>query len=105
MKKKRTKISLVAKLRNYFITGIFVLIPIGITLYLTLFLIKVSSARNFLVNIMQLHYLLSNKFHFIDEFIPARMAEFGRRAWFRTMCPQGRAGSTPVSSTLFVIQN
>lgn len=43
MKKKRTKISLVAKLRNYFITGVFVLIPIGITLYLTLFLIKISS--------------------------------------------------------------
>jgi len=43
MKKKKTRISLVAKLRNYFITGVFVLIPIGITLYLTLFLIKISS--------------------------------------------------------------
>ena len=43
MKKKKIRISLVAKLRNYFITGIFVLIPIGITLYLTLFLIKVSA--------------------------------------------------------------
>ena len=43
MKKKKARIALVAKLRNYFITGVFVLIPIGITLYLTLFLIKISS--------------------------------------------------------------
>ena len=42
MKKKR-KVSFVAKLRNYFITGVVVLIPIGITLYLTLFFIKISS--------------------------------------------------------------
>ena len=35
--------SIVTKLRNYFITGVVVLIPIGITLYLTLFFIKVSS--------------------------------------------------------------
>ena len=35
--------SLFAKLRNYFITGIVVLIPIGITLYLTKFFISVSS--------------------------------------------------------------
>ena len=35
--------SIVAKLRNYFITGVVVLIPIGITLYLTLFFVKVSS--------------------------------------------------------------
>jgi|TARA_B100000959_G_C14677155_1_gene499022 uncharacterized membrane protein len=41
--KERKKKSFVPKLRNYFITGIVVLIPIGITLYLTLFLIKVSS--------------------------------------------------------------
>ena len=39
-KKKR---SIFKKLRNYFITGIFVLIPIGITLYLTLFIISISS--------------------------------------------------------------
>ena len=39
MKKK----SVVTKLRNYFITGVVVLIPIGITLYLTLFLVKISS--------------------------------------------------------------
>ena len=32
-----------AKLRNYFITGIVVLVPIGITLYLTKFFISVSS--------------------------------------------------------------
>ena len=40
---KRKSISLAAKLRNYFITGIVVLIPIGVTLYLTRFFIRVSS--------------------------------------------------------------
>ena len=42
-KLKRKSISIVAKLRNYFITGIVVLAPIGITLYLTKFFIKISS--------------------------------------------------------------
>ena len=36
------KKSIFAKIRNNFIAGIVVLIPIGITLYLTLFLIRVS---------------------------------------------------------------
>tara|TARA_B100001059_G_scaffold228866_1_gene260578 strand:+ start:71 stop:682 length:612 start_codon:yes stop_codon:yes gene_type:complete len=36
------KKSLFSKIRNNFIAGIVVLIPIGITLYLTLFLIKIS---------------------------------------------------------------
>ena len=36
------KKSFLSKLRNNFITGIVVLIPIGITLYLTLFFIKIS---------------------------------------------------------------
>ena len=40
---KRKSISITAKLRNYFITGIVVLIPIGITLYLTKFFIRISS--------------------------------------------------------------
>ena len=40
---KRRSISLFARLRNYFITGIVVLVPIGITLYLTKFFIAVSS--------------------------------------------------------------
>ena len=40
---KRTSISLFAKLRNYFITGIVVLVPIGITLYLTKFFVSISS--------------------------------------------------------------
>ena len=40
---KRRRISITAKLRNYFITGIVVLVPIGITLYLTKFFISVSS--------------------------------------------------------------
>ena len=35
--------SLISRLRNYFITGIVVLVPIGITLYLTKFFISVSS--------------------------------------------------------------
>ena len=35
------KVSIVSKLRNYFITGVLVLIPIGVTVYLTLFFIKV----------------------------------------------------------------
>ena len=42
-KLKRKSISIFAKLRNYFITGIVVLVPIGITLYLTKFFISVSS--------------------------------------------------------------
>ncbi len=40
MKKKS---SITSKLRNAFIAGIVVLIPIGFTLYLTLFIIKISS--------------------------------------------------------------
>jgi len=32
------------RLRNYFITGAIVLIPIGITIYLTLFIVKISSS-------------------------------------------------------------
>jgi uncharacterized membrane protein len=39
----KVKKSLLVRLRNYFITGAIVLIPIGITIYLTLFLIKFSS--------------------------------------------------------------
>ena len=40
--KKPNKKSFFAKLRNNFIAGVVVLIPIGITLYLTLFFIKIS---------------------------------------------------------------
>ena len=39
----KKKISLLSRLRNYFLAGIVVLVPIGFTLYLTIFLIKVSS--------------------------------------------------------------
>ena len=39
----KKKISILARLRNYFLSGIVVLIPIGFTLYLTIFLIKISS--------------------------------------------------------------
>jgi len=37
------KRSIFARVRNYFITGVVVLIPIGITVYLTLFVVKISS--------------------------------------------------------------
>ena len=43
MTNKKPKRSILSRIRNYFITGVLVLIPIGITVYLTLFLIKVSS--------------------------------------------------------------
>ena len=39
----KKKISILARLRNYFLAGIVVLVPIGFTLYLTIFLIKFSS--------------------------------------------------------------
>ena len=39
----RKRPSLLARLRNYFITGIVVLVPIGITLYLTKFFVSISS--------------------------------------------------------------
>ena len=42
MSETNIKKSLFSKLRNNFIAGIVVLIPIGITLYLTLFLIRIS---------------------------------------------------------------
>ena len=42
MAEKNIKKSIFSKIRNNFIAGIVVLIPIGITLYLTLFLIRVS---------------------------------------------------------------
>ena len=42
MENKSIKKSIFSRLRNYFITGIVVLIPIGITLYLTLFFIRIS---------------------------------------------------------------
>ena len=43
MNKDKKKKSLTLILRNYFITGIVVLIPIGFTLYLTKFIINISS--------------------------------------------------------------
>ena len=42
MQNKNIKKSIFAKIRNNFIAGIVVLIPIGITLYLTLFFVRVS---------------------------------------------------------------
>jgi uncharacterized membrane protein len=42
MTKSNIRKSLLARIRNNFIAGIVVLIPIGITLYLTLFIIRIS---------------------------------------------------------------
>ena len=41
MVKKKMKVPISSKLRNYFIAGVLVLIPIGVTVYLTLFFIKI----------------------------------------------------------------
>jgi len=43
MAKLKKKRSILVKFRNYFFAGVVVLIPLGITLYFTLFLINVSS--------------------------------------------------------------
>ena len=43
MDQKEKKRSFFARIRNYFIAGIVVLIPIGITVYLTFFIISISS--------------------------------------------------------------
>ncbi len=43
MSETRKKRSILSRLRNYFFAGAVVLIPIGITLYLSLFIIKVST--------------------------------------------------------------
>jgi uncharacterized membrane protein len=40
---EKVKKSLLIRLRNYFIAGAIVLIPIGITIYISLFVIKISS--------------------------------------------------------------
>ena len=43
MTKEENKKSIFSKLRNYFLAGAVVLIPIGISIYLTVFIIKISS--------------------------------------------------------------
>ncbi len=43
MTKKKIKKSLISTFRNYFFTGAVVLIPIGISIYLTIFIIKISA--------------------------------------------------------------
>ena len=43
MASKEKKRSIFARIRNYFIAGVVVLIPIGITVYLTIFLVSISS--------------------------------------------------------------
>ena len=43
MAKGQIKRSIFARFRNYFIAGVVILIPIGITIYFTLFLVSISS--------------------------------------------------------------
>ena len=43
MAKTEKKRSILASIRNYFIAGMVVLIPIGITVYLTIFIVSISS--------------------------------------------------------------
>ena len=43
MAKTEKKRSIFARIRNYFIAGVVVLIPIGITIYLTIFLVSITS--------------------------------------------------------------
>tara|TARA_Y100000590_G_scaffold445210_1_gene577018 strand:- start:891 stop:1505 length:615 start_codon:yes stop_codon:yes gene_type:complete len=43
MAKTEKKRSILSRIRNYFIAGVVVLIPIGITIYLTIFLVTISS--------------------------------------------------------------
>ena len=42
MQKNNIKKSIFSKIRNNFIAGVVVLIPIGITIYLTLFIIRIT---------------------------------------------------------------
>ena len=43
MANKEKKRSIFARIRNYFFAGVVVLIPIGVTVYLTIFLVSISS--------------------------------------------------------------
>ena len=43
MSKAQKKRSFFTRFRNYFIAGVVVLIPIGITIYLTIFIVSISS--------------------------------------------------------------
>ena len=43
MANTQTKRSILVRLRNYFLAGVVTLIPIGITIYLVLFIVKISS--------------------------------------------------------------
>jgi len=43
MASKEKKSSIFSRFRNYFILGVVVLIPLGVSLYLTLFIVKISS--------------------------------------------------------------
>ena len=74
MSKNNIKKSVFSKLRNNFIAGIVVLIPIGITLYLTLFIIRISgkvipkeiNPNNYFLK--KLTHFLVKTFHFPKKF-------------------------------------
>ena len=59
MAKEEKKRSIFTKVRNYFIAGVVVLIPIGVTVYLTFFLVSISS-KILPKEINQNHYLPYN---------------------------------------------
>ena len=60
---KRKRISFIARLRNYFITGIVVLIPIGLTLYLTKFIIDEEESKRFLNDVQNLRNMTKSELH------------------------------------------
>ena len=72
MNKKKSNI--LVRFRNYFITGIVVLIPIGITLYLTLFLASVSS--NLLPKEINPNYYLPYNIPGVEIFVSIIMITF-----------------------------
>ena len=57
MTQNKLKKSVFSRIRNYFLTGAVVLIPIAITVYLTLFLIRISAKNNPKKEINPNHYL------------------------------------------------
>jgi len=72
MTKKKSNI--LVRFRNYFITGIVVLIPIGITLYLTVFLVSISS--NLLPNELNPNHYLPYSIPGVEIFISVIIITF-----------------------------
>jgi uncharacterized membrane protein len=68
------KSNILVRFRNYFITGIVVLIPIGITLYLTVFLVSISS--NLLPNELNPNHYLPYSIPGVEIFISVIIITF-----------------------------